>query len=218
MAPSSQGDRNNTLYSANGRAGYEVSPSLKPFVELEAGIREYDEKIDRNGDNRNSVIMGVRSGLAVDLGEKLKGEIAAGYRVEDYEGSSLKNLESLTLDGNIVWSPERETTITFAAQTGFSGSTTSGQNGAVVFGADVTAERRITDRLSLNANGGVDITSQDDGSRTDTVWTAGTGFNYWVSRFMALTGSVEHTIQQSTDGPANEFEDTTIRAGMRLQR
>ena len=88
----------------------------------------------------------------------------------------------------------------------------------MVFGADVTAERRITDRLSLNANGGVDITSQDDGSRTDTVWTAGTGFNYWVSRFMALTGSVEHTIQQSTDGPANEFEDTTIRAGMRLQR
>ena len=213
-----QSDRNNTLYSAIGRVGYEISPVLKPFVELEAGIRDYDEKLDRNGDNRNSVIMGIRGGLAVDLGEKLKGEIAAGYRVEDYEGSSLKNLESLTLDGNIVWSPERDTMITFAAQTGFSGSTTSGQNGAVVFGADVTAERRITDRLSLNANGGIDITSQDDGSRTDTVWTAGTGFNYWLSRFMALTGSVEHTIQQSTDGPANEFEDTTIRAGMRFQR
>jgi hypothetical protein len=214
----SQKDRNNTLYSAIGRVGYEISPALTPFVELEAGIRDYDEKTDRNGDNRNSVIMGARAGVAVDLGEKLNGEISAGYRIEDYEGENLKNLESVTLDGNVVWSPERDTTIEFAAQTGFSGSTTSGQNGSVVFGADVTGTRQINDRLSLTANGGVDITRQDDGSRTDTVWTASTGFNYWVNRFMAFTGSVEHTVQQSTGGAINEFDDTTIQTGVRFQR
>jgi hypothetical protein len=214
----SQTDRNNTLYSVIGRVGYEVSPVLSPFVELEAGIRDYDDKLDRNGDNRNSVIMGARAGLEVDLGEKLNGEISAGYRIEDFEDSNLKNLESVTIDGNIVWSPERDTTIEFAAQTGFSGSTTSGQNGSVIFGADVTGTEQINDRLSITANGSLDISRQDDGSRTDTVWSAGAGFNYWVNRFMAFTGSVEHSIQQSTDGPVNEFDDTTVRTGLRFQR
>ncbi|MGB7285571.1 MAG: outer membrane beta-barrel protein [Salaquimonas sp.] len=213
----SQQDRNNTLYSVTGRVGYEATAVLTPYVELEAGMRDYDLKRDRNGDVRDSILLGARAGVEVDLDEKLKGELSIGYLTERFEGDNLEDLSSLTLDGNIVWSPERDTTITFDAQTGFSGSTTSGQNGSVIFGAGVTAERNVTDRLSLSANAGVDISRQDDGSRTDTAFSAGAGFNYWINRFMALAGSVEHTTQRSTDA-ASEYQDLTVRGGIKFQR
>lgn len=213
-----QRDRDNTLYTLVGRAGYQASPVLAPFVELEAGFRDYDLKSDFNGEARDTAILAARVGVGVDLGEKLNGEVAIGYRNERFVSGDLEDLSTLTLDGNINWSPERDTTVSLTAQTGMAGSTTAGQNGAVTFGAGLGAERQITDRLSVNANAGIDINQQDDGSRTDTIVTTGIGFNYWISRFMALTGAVEYTNQQSTAGPSQEYDETVVRAGLRFQR
>lgn len=213
----SQDDRNNTLYSLVGRVGYEASPALSPFLELEGGIRDYDLSRDRNGNERDGIVLGARAGVEVDLGEKLQGEVAVGYQTERFQDNNLEDLSSVTLDGNLVWSPERETTITLNAQTGFGGSTTANQNGSINFDASVTAERQITDRLSVSANAGASITRQDDGSRTDRTFTAGAGFNYWVNRFMALTGSVDHTTQLSTDA-SSAYNDLTVRGGVRFQR
>ncbi len=215
---SSQEDRNNTLYSVIGRIGYEVSPALRPFIELEAGMRQHELTLDRNGDARDSRIFAGRSGLEIDLGEKLRGEVSVGYQVENFDGSNLEDLAGLTIDGNLVWSPVRDTTVTLAAQTDFSGSTTSGQNGSLVYGTSLTVERQVNDRLSLSANAAVGLNRQDDGSRTDVTYSAGVGFNYWINRFMAFTGSAQYSTQQSTAGSTSEYDDTTIRAGIRLQR
>ena len=213
----SQGDRNNTLLTATARAGYEVSPVFTPFVEVEGGIRRYDLEEDRNGEDRNSTILAARGGVELDFGEKLTGEISAGYLVEDYADPALTSLEAVTVDGNLVWSPYRDTTVTLSASTGFSGATTAGDNGSVVRSANVEIERRANDRLTLTANGGIQHTAPDNGDDTQTLWTAGAGFNYWLNRFMAITGSVEHTNQQS-ESPALSYDATAVRAGIRLQR
>ena len=213
----SQDDRNNTLLTATARAGYEASPAFTPFVEVEGGIRRYDLEEDRNGEDRNSTILAARGGVELDFGEKLTGEISAGYRVEDYADPALTNLEAVTVDGNLVWSPYRDTTVTMSASTEFSGATTAGDNGSVVRAANVEIERRANDRLTLTANGGIQHTAPDNGDDTQTLWTAGAGFSYWLNRFMAITGSVEHSSQQS-ESPALSYDATTVRAGIRLQR
>ena len=112
----------------------------------------------------------------------------------------------------------RETTLTFNAGTGFSGSTSAGQNGSIVTEIGVTAERQVNDRLSLSANAGLTIDRQDDGSQTDQALTVGAGFNYWINRFLAFTGRVEHTNQQSTAGGGDEFDETRIQTGLKWQR
>lgn len=213
-----QGDRNNTLYSAVARIGYEASPAITPFVEVEAGSRRYDQLVDRNGDNRNSTILAGRVGVGIDLSEKLNGELSVGYQSEDYQGTNLETLSGVTFDGNLSWSPWRDTTINFTSSTDFSGSTTGGQNGSVIFSNGITATRQVNDRLSLDANIGVDVTHQDDGTRDDIEVTAGAGFTYWLNRFMALTGSVDHTNHRSSIGGSAEFDDTRIQTGIRLQR
>ena len=213
----SQNDRNNTLYTATARLGYESSPVFTPFVEMEGGVRRHDEKVDRNGDERDATILAARGGVELDFGEKLTGELSTGYRIEDYTGSSLDNLEAVTLDGNLVWSPYRDTTVTLSGSTGFSGATTSGDNGSVVRSANVEVERQANDRLTLTANGGVQHTAPDNGDDTQTLWTASAGFSYWLNRFMAFTSTVEHTRQRGDNTDLN-YDATAIRAGVRFQR
>src|SRR5690606_6696671 len=65
----SQDDRNSTLALARLRVGYEVSPALVPFAEVEAGRRSYDEARDRAGYERSGLRLGARAGVAVDISE-----------------------------------------------------------------------------------------------------------------------------------------------------
>jgi hypothetical protein len=214
----SQGDRNNTLYTLTGRVGYQTSPALTPFIEGSLGWREYDKELDRNGQNRDSVIVSGAVGTSIGISEKLQGEIALGYQNESFEDDDLDNLDGWTLNGNLTWSPQRETTVNLTASTEFSGSTTAGEGGSIVnrFGAGV--ERQVNSRLSLNADSSVEFTRQDDGSASDIAYSVGGGFDYWINRFLGLTGRVEHSVQRSSEGASQEYDETIIRGGLRFQR
>lgn len=213
----SQEDRNNTLYQASGRLGYAVSPALIPFVEASVGTRHYDLEEDRNGENRDSHLYGVAAGIAVDLGEKLSGEIAAGYEIEDFQDERFEDLAGITLNGTITWSPVRETTVTLRAETDFSGATTSGESGSIVQLVGIDAGRRVNDRLRLEANAEAEISYDPDAGAEDFLWRIGAGFEYWLNRTLALTGAVAHAELTSDDG-ASDYTESTIKAGVKLQR
>ncbi|MCB1385203.1 MAG: outer membrane beta-barrel protein [Nitratireductor sp.] len=213
----SQADRNNTLYTATARIGYEVSPAITPFVEGEIGRRLHDEKTDRNGEQRDSAILAARGGVELDFGEKLGGEIAAGYRVEDFADPGLDTLAGLTIDGNLDWSPERGTTVNLNAATDFSGATTAGSSGSMVMTAGAGIERKVNDRLTLTTRGSVAHTTATSSNAAQTLYTASTGFTYWLNRFMALTGTAEYENQQSFDR-AQTYDAASIRAGVKFQR
>lgn len=211
----SQGDRNNTLFSVTGRAGYEISPALTPFLEGEIGRRIYDLEIDRNGDRRDSTLYGVRAGLDIDLGEKLSGEVALGYQAEVFDGD-LETLAGLTVSGGLIWSPVRETTVNFSAETGIAGSTAADNSGDLITSFEIEATRRLTNRLSVNANAGVELVREDGGSVSEIEWSIGTGFQYWLNRNMALTGSLNHVTQDAELG-VDAFNETSVLGGIRLQ-
>ena len=75
----SQEDRDNTFASIALRGGFEMSPAIKPFVEVELGKLMYDESLDANGFRRSGPRIGLRGGVELDIAEKLKGELAIGY-------------------------------------------------------------------------------------------------------------------------------------------
>lgn len=212
-----QADRDNTLLTVTGRVSYEVSPVVTPFVEAEAGIRRFDLETDRNGEDRDSNILALRGGAAIDFGEKLRGEISAGYRIEDYEDPVLATLEGWTLDGNLTWSPQRGSEVVLSNSTDFASSTIAGDSGQIVNSTSLTASRQVNDRLSLEARAGVDITREGSGKVTDRLWSAGAGLQWWLNRHAAVTLDVDHSTRVNEDA-LNSFDDTSIRAGIRLQR
>ncbi|TIW87879.1 MAG: hypothetical protein E5V59_26660, partial [Mesorhizobium sp.] len=62
----SQKDRDSTLYTATLRTGYEISPAITPFTEIEVGRRAYDQRIDDEGFERSSTRLGARAGVELD--------------------------------------------------------------------------------------------------------------------------------------------------------
>ena len=94
------------------RTGYEISPALTPFVEIEIGRRLYDQEIDSAGFRALVRPLAARAGLELDLGEKLSGEISAGWLREDFDDDRLEPLSTPTVNADLKWSPERGTDVT----------------------------------------------------------------------------------------------------------
>ncbi|TIM59759.1 MAG: hypothetical protein E5Y60_32435, partial [Mesorhizobium sp.] len=92
----SQKDRDSTLYTATLRTGYEISPAITPFTEVEIGRRVYDLRVDSNGFERSSTRLGVRAGAELDLGEKLAGEFSAGWLREAIDDDRLPAISGAT--------------------------------------------------------------------------------------------------------------------------
>lgn len=213
----SQADRNNTFYTLTARTGYRVSSLFTPFLEAEIGTRQYDLEKDRNGERRDSVIHGIKAGARVDAGEKLNGEIAIGWRVEDIEDGKLDDVSGLTLDGSLNWSPERDMTVSLTSSTQFQGATRAGSSGSTVQAFGITATRRVNERLELNAGAGLELTRDSGTDETGILSRMQAGLRYWLNRSVALTGTVEHERFGGTNA-TKAWEATSVRAGMRFQR
>ena len=86
-----QSDRNVTQYGVKLRAGYEVSPGIKPFVDVLADTRTYDQRIDDFGFRRSSDGLGVKAGSTFEITRTLTGEASAGIQTRRYDDLRLKD-------------------------------------------------------------------------------------------------------------------------------
>jgi len=212
-----QEDRNNNTYLLRARVGYDNGAIIQPFVEGGGGVTRYDEEFDRNGDQRNSTTYFMRAGIVLDIEEKLDGEIAFGYVAESYDQGSLSNLEGFTVDGQLNWSPTRETTISANVSTGLNGATSAGNNGSIIYSGGLVATHQLTNRWSINLNTSFNIDYDDEFDSRDATYTIGTGARYWMSRYMAISADLDHRIYQSGDGNS-DYDETVAMLGIVLQR
>ncbi len=209
-----EGDRNNNEYRITARVGYEISPALVPFIEGAYAIRDFDQELDRNGNDRDSDIFELRGGVQVDLGEKLTGEIALGYVNESFDDPLLEDLDAFTVNGLVNWSPVRDTQVGLTLGTTTNDSTTANENGSIIYNGRLDINRQITDRFSVNAFADAQVETNDDNNTTLQV---GLGTQYWVNRFMAITSQVDYQ-RFETDAPNSSFDATSGQVGVRLQR
>ncbi|PCI03959.1 MAG: hypothetical protein COB78_06300 [Hyphomicrobiales bacterium] len=212
-----QSDRDNIRYALIARAEYDNGAAIKPFMQLGAAASRYDLEIDRNGDRRDAGIYEIRAGLGFDFDEKLTGEIAAGYILENYDAGSLDDLTGYTINGTLNWSPSRETTVVLNAATTLNGSTTAGDNGSVVYNGGLAITRKTTERLSLNLNATFSLDYDEQQATTDATYTFGAGAQYWMNRYMAISANLGHTIFEGSSGN-NDYDETTATLGVVLQR
>jgi hypothetical protein len=211
-----QQDRNNTLFQLTGRAGYELSPALKPFLQAGIGRRLHDNSVNSEGVEANGTLYDLRSGVALDLGEKLTGEVALGYLVEDYDGNGLDTASTPSLNANLVWSPVRGTEITLAAATELEGASAGGQSGSVTQSLSLESRTQVNNRLAVLGEASIKADAYEDGT-TDATWTIGAGVEYAISRYLAVTADVEHeTFDAAVKG--GSWDASSVTVGVALQR
>ncbi|MGH6762421.1 MAG: outer membrane beta-barrel protein [Phyllobacterium sp.] len=213
----SQKDRNATFASMALRGGFEMSPALRPFVEVEFGRLVYDETFDINGYERSGTRLGLRGGVELDITEKLNGEFAIGYVDQAIDDARLDSVGGLSVDAALDWSPVRGTDVRLDASTNVEGATAPGDSGSILYLANIGVTRQIRSDLSVNAAIGGSVRDNRDGTGTDLGFRAEAGATYWFNRFVGLNGSVRHELVKS-DVASREYDASSVYLGMTLRR
>lgn len=213
----SQDDRDSTLYSLTLRAGYEISPAFTPFIETEIGRNQYDQEVDSAGYRRSSDQYAVRGGIAFDAGEKLSGEIAAGWVNEDFDDARLETLSTPSVEAAINWSPERDTTVRFAGATILEGTTTPGESGSVLYATSLSVERLIRANLTGNADLGLGWRDYSNDGGHETIFDAEASLTWWLNRYAGIVGRLGY---ESVDSslPDRDSETNSVFLGLKVQR
>lgn len=213
----SQKDRNNTLATLALRAGYEISPAITPFVELEAGRRFYDLDVDAAGYARSGNKVAARAGVSVDTGDKLTGEFAVGWLRESFDDDRLDAISGADISAGLRWSPERGTMIGLNATTTVEGTTTAGDSGSLLHSLRLTGEREIRTNLTANAQLGFDYRSYPGSGGNDTTYLAEIGATWWLNRYLGLTSRAKYERQESTL-PGRGYDAASVFVGIKAQR
>jgi hypothetical protein len=213
----SQKDRDATLYTVALRAGYEISPALTPFVETEIGRNLYDQEIDSAGFARSSDRYAVRGGLELDTGEKLSGEISAGWISENFDDPRLAPLSTPTVEADLKWSPQRGTDVTLTSSTVLEGTTTAGESGSVLYSGGIGIEREIRANLTGNANFGAGYRNYAESDGYDLILNAEASLTWWLNRYAGVVTRVRHETV-SSNLPDRDAETNSIFLGLKLQR
>lgn len=213
----SQETRNSTLYTTTLRGGYQISPALTPFAEVEIGRRTFDETVDLNGYERSSKRLGLRGGVELNLGEKLNGEMSVGWLRQTFDDSRLLPVSGATVAADLRWSPVRGTIVGFNGQTVLEDTTTPGQSGSVLYNSSVTLQREMRANLTGNAALGLSYRDYKGTGDHDLIYSAQVGATWWLNRYLGLTSYVLHErLTSSIDG--RDSKTNSVYLGLTVQR
>ncbi|MBB3658158.1 hypothetical protein FHX15_003400 [Rhizobium sp. BK650] len=214
----SMSDRNQTTGTVRGRIGYELSPALIPFIEASVGKTNYDERTDSSGYQRSGDSYGAKGGVQLDMGEKLKGEVAVGYATADFDDSRLKSIDTATLDASLLWSPIRGTNVNLNLQTSIQPSTAAGESGYVSHQLTTTVDHQLRDNLVTTVIGGVTLRNYPNGSTIsdETVYTTSTGLIWNINRYLDFTSTLGYELTSRKEG--DDSQQWRAGVGLRLKR
>ncbi|RWF35378.1 MAG: hypothetical protein EOS65_29935, partial [Mesorhizobium sp.] len=213
----SQKDRDSTLYSATLRTGYQVSPAITPFVEVEAGRRVYDLRLDSNLYERSSTRLGARAGLELDMDDKLSGEFSVGWLREAIDDDRLPANAGPYVNADLKWSPERGTIVGLTGRTTIESTTTAGESGDVLYSGRLTGERQVRANLTANSALGLDWRDYTGSDGHDLILSAEAGLTWWLNRYAGLTTRVR-TEKLNSNLPGRDYVANSIFLGLKVQR
>lgn len=213
----SQRERNSTLATLALRGGYAVSPALRPFVEGEIGRRYQDVRVDSQGFARSANRFALRGGLELDMGEKLSGEVAAGWLMERPDDANLAAISGVALQSNVNWSPVRGTIVSLNGSTAVEGATRPGDTGTFLYSTNLSVSRELRANLTGSALLGADYRLYPGSSQYDLTLRGEASLTWWLNRYAGLVGGVRHE-QFTSNQPGRESRQTSVYMGLRAQR
>jgi hypothetical protein len=214
---SSNADRNYNQYGTQLRTSHELTPGVKPFVELGADNRNYDLPIDAGGVNRTSQGRNAKAGSTFELWRKFTGELALGYLTRSFEDPTLENIAGYSLDSSLVWLASALTTVKITATTSVAESTIPGVSGS--FTREITAQVDHAFRRWLIATLKFTRAFEDyvGSPREDYRYVASGALLYMLNRELPLKSEYRQEWRYSNI-PGNNYWAHIWLVGLRLQR
>ena len=210
-------DRDYYETGASLRLGYEVSPALQPFVETGYSVRHHDREVDRNGFRRDSDGYSVAAGVAVDTGPILRGEISVGYEVREFDDRALEDIEDVTFNANLIWSPTALTTVRLTGGTDINETSVSGSPGSL----ERTVGINLAHSFAYNITGDVGLTYANTTYRGSDIeeddFELSVGLDYLLNRNVIVRAGYAYTRFETTQANS-DYDVNTFRVGVKVQK
>ena len=235
-------DRNYNQFGGTLRGSYEMTPGVKPFVEVGADTRKHDEEPDVYGYQRNSNGVTGKVGTTFELTHQLTGEAALGYTHRVYDDPRFGDINGLIGDASLIWTADALNTVKFTASSSVGESAVPGVSGVLYrdiamqydhafrrwligsvklgFGVDTyKGGSTSSSTTTVSTICGCVITEPGETTpdRQDLRYTAGLGFTYKLNRNIWLKGEFRQDWVRSNVA-GNDYDASTVMLGVRLQR
>jgi hypothetical protein len=213
---STNDDRNYNQYGGLARVSYELTPALKPFVEVEGDSRVHDLPLDRNGYARDSTGGYAKGGTSFEFSRLLTGEVSLGYSERDYVDPRLGRLDGLLTAGSLVWTPTPLTTARFVSSTSIDETIVPGVSGVLTHLYTVEVDhdfRRWLTAIGKFTYGTLDY--QGDG-RFDKIYSIEGDLVYKLTRNLWIKGTLRRDILNS-NFIGSSSASTVVMLGVRVQ-
>jgi hypothetical protein len=213
----SNDDRNFDQYSTQLRTAYELTPGVKPFVELDADRRHHDLPLDQFGIDRDSDGRAGKIGSTFELSRLLTGQLAFGYLERDYTDPALQTVKGPTLDGSLAWTASALTTFKLTAVTSATESTLAGVSGVFTHEVGIEVDHAFRTWLDATLKFTGDRNSYVGSARQDDRYAGSFALTYKLTRELQLKGELRREwLDSNTAG--NNYQAYVALLGVRLQR
>lgn len=210
-------DRNFNQYGGTLRGSYELTPGVKPFVEVSADTRVHDLEFDSFGIQRDSKGFTGKVGTTLEIGRKLTGEIAVGYLTRTYQDPNLPTLRGAIFDASLVWAATPLTNVKLSARTSAGESTQPGVAGSLTRDVDVTVEHAFRRWLIGSVKLGYGNDDYIGSGRVDRRYSATAALTYKLTRSVQIKGEFrQEWLKSNIQG--NDYTASVALVGLRLQR
>ncbi|MGJ4890706.1 outer membrane beta-barrel protein [Bradyrhizobium sp. HKCCYLRH3099] len=212
----SNDDRNYNQFGGIGRVSYEVTPALKPFVEVQGNTRTYDRQFDRSGYQRDSAGGYAKAGTSFEFTRLLTGELSLGYATRSYTDPRLDRLQGFLTSASLVWSATPLTTARFLSDTQVAETTVAGASGVLIRTYTVQVDhdfRRWLTGIGKFTFGTLDYQGY---GRNDRTYSAEGNLVYKMTRSLWVKGTLRYDkLDSNIAGAASS--GTVVMLGVRLQ-
>ena len=213
----SQDDQNSYLVGFNFRGTLRQGGILSPFVEGDVSREFFDEGPGGVGDGPD--VTGFRGVIGTEIarGDKLNGEISVGFGQNNADTAGIDDFGGIIAEANLVWSPQRLTTITYNATTAFDAFPSVATPCDTTYNFTVLGARQVKENLEASVGGGVLVQVDGGDGGTDVTYSANAGVAYSFNRNVALTLDYNFSREFSADG-LGDFTSNSVALGLRLER
>ena len=204
-------------YGVIGRVAYEISPSLKPFVEGTYDTRVHDSPVDPYGYYRDSEGLALRGGAEVKISDLLHGQASGGYAESDYQEVRLPQLRGPPVDAALIYTPTPLTTLTLRGATTINETTLTGASGAISRTIAAELAHDLLRNLTVTALGTYFNNQYQGVSLVENGYTAGVKLDYKITRSIVLRASYSRE-RLSSNTTGDDYTANVFLVGLRFQQ
>ncbi|ABQ33545.1 MULTISPECIES: outer membrane beta-barrel protein [unclassified Bradyrhizobium] len=212
----SNADRNFVQYGSQSRVTYNLTPEIRPFVDVAVDRRVHDIAVDAEGFRRDSTGTAVEAGVTFAYADKLTGDVAVGYLTRRYQDPMLKPVSGFIADANLTWQYAKETAIMFGAKSQVVEITEPGISGVLKRDVTVGIEHQFEPWLVGTFLAGYGQDAFTGTTRVDNRYLVELGMLYKFSRLLQLRASVRREETRS-NFRENDLSATVVQVGARVQ-